>query len=638
MSSGKSKSGFGSFLGIIGSAVGGWYGAIIILVGGVLANKGAKQQQREAEARARAARQQEPIRGNVRGSHEHHLMVFGKARVGGIVINVETSDGPDTPDQDLKISLAHSICHAGGCEGIEDIWIDDTRIESTNISGGVVVSGDHANVVTVTHYRGTSTQSFPRGVAWTEFQLRRPMNDEQLEAAYKFGIPICTVELKGIRCYDPRMDSTEGGAGSPDTVRHSDPTTWVWTSNPALCAATYMIMEESDGGMGIPADRMDWASVAAAANICDETVEFSGSPSQPTTRFVCNGVLKTSDTRETNLQKLLDSMWGRRVKVGGKYKLYAGAYTVPTITIDETWLAGSVRVVTKSPLEGMYNAVRINFDDATQDYKTVEAPPFTSATYETQDGGYRVWRDISLPMVSNTYNAQYISHIVGHQSRQQMILELTCNLKALDVEVWETATVSIPEVDLSGRVFRIMEWSFAQNAIQLTLQEEDSTVYDPEAAQGQTTGDAPNVGKITSTAPTNLSAGGIIDGIRLLWTPPPASVHDNIEVWRASDNGGSPSSAGTYTLLQTLPRRSSTYTDRVTDGSAFWYKVRATSNIGADASSYSNEATSTARTGAATRSDGDGVAVYDGADTDTNENVFLPVRAGFGMRVTRKEE
>lgn len=644
MSSGTRKN-LGALVTIAGVALGGVPGFLGGLGGTFLSYDGARRQQREQLKRARASAAQQAIRGNIRGSHEHHLMVFGKVRVGGIVVATRTEDGADMANQDLYISIAHSICHAGGCEGIEDIWIDDTRIDSSAITdtnspllsngSGTVTSGDHADLVTVTFYNGTSGQATRKGIAWSEFKLRRPNNEEQFSEAYKFGIPTCTVELKGIRCYDPRLDTTEGGSGSQ---RHSDVTTWTWTDNPALCAATYMIMDESDAGMGIPPARVDWASVAAAANICDETESFGGSPSEPFTRYRCNGALLTADKRETNLQKLLDAMQGRRVRVGGQYKIYAGAYSTPTNAIDETWLAGPVKVTTRSPLEALYNAVRVNFDNSELNYLTTEAPPYTNATYESQDGDYRVWRDLNLPMVTNTRQAQYISHIVGHQSRQQMMLELTCNLKALDVEVWETATVDIPEIDLSGRVFRVMEWGFSSAGITMTLQEDASTVYDPESFQSQQTGSAPAVGKVAPPAPQNLNAAAVYDGIYLTWDAPPISVHDYIRVERAPDLGGSPSAAGTYKTIRILGAGASFFTDRVTDGATYWYRVRAYSKF-SPASPYSNEATSTARTATTAVSTGaDGVAVFDQLDTAGNQNVFLPVRAGFGMRVSRSEQ
>lgn len=260
-----------------------------------------------------------------------------------------------------------------------------------------------------------------------------------------------------------------------NTVFYPDrPTNWVYSTNPIVQAVTYSIMNMSDGGMGIPAPRIDVASVVSASNICDEQIT---TPIGTQNRFMGNGVLSTQDKLEVNLQKILDACMGRRVKVGNIYKFYAGAYRTPTVAIDSTWFSGGYKVSTLDPLESLYNAVRVNFVDADNEYKTIEAPAFTNSTYESQDGGVRLWRDLTLPMVSNTYSAQYLAMMLGKKSRYQMTIELTCNLKALDVEVWETCTLSVPEIDLSSRVFRIESWTFAKDGIALTLQEDNSSIY-----------------------------------------------------------------------------------------------------------------------------------------------------------------
>lgn len=65
-------------------------------------------------------------------------------------------------------------------------------------------------------------------------------------------------------CYDPRLDSTNGGAGSH---RLADPTTWAPTRNPALILADYL-MSTVYGASATP----DWPSVIETANANDGTV------------------------------------------------------------------------------------------------------------------------------------------------------------------------------------------------------------------------------------------------------------------------------------------------------------------------------------------------------------------------------
>lgn len=602
---GKTRSLIGTVATIVGYVYGGPVGVVVQFAGAALVYDGARRQQKEAERRARAGSRSPAIKGNVRGSYEHRTLVFGKARVGGIVVAVGTANGPDMLNQYLFLGVEHSLAHAGGCEGITDIWLDDKKITAAQMSGDPnageveVIAGDFAGLVRLRHYRGTAAQvadptlvglgidastAHRKGAAWTWVRLKRTTDEAAFSRAFKFGIPNLTVELKGIRCYDPRLDTTNGGSG-PQRV--DDPLTWTWTSNPILCAATYTIMKELDGGMGLPAGRVDWASVASAASVCDEN---KNTPAGTRQRFVAGGVLSTSDKRDVNLQKILDACLGRRTRAGGKYKFYAASYRTPTTTIDQSWLAGGVSISTRSPLESLYNAVRINFDDEAQDYKVTEAPPFLNSSYEAEDGNYRLWRDQNLPMVSNTYDAQYLAQIIGKQSRKQMTVSLVCNLKALDLEPWEICTLDLPDsrVDLSGRVFRVASWDFARNGIELSLIEDDPGIYTVDPFTAPVIGAAPATGNETPPAPTGVVASAVADGIVINFVPPAAYLYRSIQIARATTAGGA------LTVVGTVGQGTSTYTDPVVDGATYFYRLRAVTKLGT-LGPYSSEVSATAK-------------------------------------------
>jgi hypothetical protein len=409
---------------------------------------------------------------------------------------------PDGITWTIRTSAADLTWRAIAWDGTQFVAVSDNEA-MTSGTGITWTSRDmfpaEYGAIRFRHYRGTGIQNADatlvangiepdtahrRGIAWTWCRFRRPAADADFSDLYHFSVPRLTVELKGIKCYDPRLDSTQGGTDSSHSpaqvMRLTDPYSWLWSDNPILQAATYSIMAESDGGWGIPTDQIDWGTVTSAANICDETKTVPGGTRN---RFVGNGVLLSQDKREINLQKILDACLGRRIRIGGKFKFYAAAYRAPTFTIDDTWLAGGYKISTRDPLESVYNAVRVNYNDATLDYKTIDAPPYTNGDYEDQDGGQRVWRDLNLPMVSNTYDAQYLSQILGKKSRYQMTIDLICNLKALDVEVFESGFVDLPGIDLSGRVFRIESWNRTRKGIAMTLQEDHTDIYDVETMQ-----------------------------------------------------------------------------------------------------------------------------------------------------------
>src|SRR5690606_13256636 len=120
-------------------------------------------------------------------------------------------------------------------------------------------------------------------------------------------------------------DTTAGGSGSHRT---NDESTWEWSQNPALIARDYIT---SALGFGEAHANIDEDLVIAAANICDEQVQIDSTTYE--NRYVCDGVLYTSQDRLSNLQMILSAMAGTAVYSGGLWRIRAGAYEAPSMSL-----------------------------------------------------------------------------------------------------------------------------------------------------------------------------------------------------------------------------------------------------------------------------------------------------------------
>lgn len=78
-----------------------------------------------------------------------------------------------------------------------------------------------------------------------------------------------SARVQGRKVYDPRLDSTNGGSGPQ---RLADPTTWAYSTNPALCTADWLASPLYGAG-----EPVLWSSVPAAANANDAMI---GSPAE----------------------------------------------------------------------------------------------------------------------------------------------------------------------------------------------------------------------------------------------------------------------------------------------------------------------------------------------------------------------
>jgi hypothetical protein len=525
-------------------------------------------------------------------------VIFGTRRVGGQLAYLGTSG---TNNSYLHYVIAHTLTSPCGIDDITDIYIDGTTIPDANINGsGIVTTGTHAGWAEVRRVLGTDSDAVDsvldtafseidstftgKGIAKTYFRFYRDTaNDKGFQEVFPRGNPVVSVLLKGQKCYDPRLDSTNGGSGS---ARYSDSDTWTYSANPAVCLATFAIMAKMDGGCGmVAASEVNWPSVAAAANICDESRTIPDGLGGSTTqvRYECHAVLSTSDDLTGNLDKLAGSMSGQWVITGGVLHVYAGAYTSPVATVDESYLSGHPTYTPRMPIESLWNAVKGSFDNAAAAYRTEFAAPYTNATYETQDDGQRLWRTEQFFCTTNQYQAQYLQTILGRRSRQQAQLALPMNLRSRDLRVWDTVTVTLDELDIS-QVFRIVDMDHQPDGAMVTLIEESSTVYESSLSSFDETvaPTTPSITEETPPTPTGVSVTGTTLGNVLNWTVPPVDVVVEIH---ASDTSG-----GTFTNVGEI--QGSSFTDSVSGGTTRYYKIRF--RIRNTAGSFSSEVSATA--------------------------------------------
>lgn len=292
------------------------------------------------------------------------------------------------------------------------------------------------------------------------------------ETLYATGFPSVTAIVRGKKVYDPRLDSTNGGSG---THRADTASTWAYSDNPALCAVDYL----RDGlGFGCASTEIDWPSVIAAANVCDESVTVSGTGATQK-RYVVAGWLSTETDRKTNLEAILDSMVGIAVYSGGKWSIRAGAYTTPTLDLDDTDLAGGdITIQARANRRDLFNAVRGRYRVPAELYQVTDFPPYASSTYATEDAGEVIYREIDLQMVDDPYRAQRIAKLLLFRARQALTFSATFKLGAYALQPGDTCRITIARYGWTNKVFRVLRREFdSLSTVRLTLQEDASAIY-----------------------------------------------------------------------------------------------------------------------------------------------------------------
>jgi hypothetical protein len=306
--------------------------------------------------------------------------IFGQTRVGGVFGYYGASGTENKYFHEIILLAGHE------CESIEQVYFNDEVVTFDSVTD-IADSFPYEDVARAQFFKGDDNQQSPADLIddtqflargrWTATERLRGISHLYLrleyDDAYEGGIPSISAVVKGVKVYDPRLDTTEGGSGSH---RKGDPTTWEWSENPALILAWYLTYYRERGGYGLPWGKIDIAALVTAANICDESV--NGKP-----RYTCNGVVDTSMAPGDIIQRIAASMAGNVIWPQGIATIIAGSFVTPFMQIDEDDLLTDISIVTSRPIADSYNEVLASYIEPSSRYALVDMPPMRDETLLT---------------------------------------------------------------------------------------------------------------------------------------------------------------------------------------------------------------------------------------------------------------
>ncbi len=299
------------------------------------------------------------------------------------------------------------------------------------------------------------------------------------------GIPTVNAVVRGKKVYDPRDVAQDA----------DDRSTWKWSENAILCTRDYIHSRDAAGqpyGYGAANDEIDDDYTIAGANVSDEPVTKLDGNVVP--RYTCNGVIDTAVAPTDNLQSLVTASAGAVTCPKGKFRVYAGAYDMPEDdVIDESWLTGSLKSRNRIPRQELFNAVRGTFINPSAGWQNTDFPPVTSAVYEAEDDGERIYTDIELPFTIDPEACQRIAKIIQRKGREQISVTMPLNYRALQFAVWDVVKVNNAARGWVEKPFRIENFTFdLESGVVVRLKEENPLSYDWTASDAQAVEAAPD--------------------------------------------------------------------------------------------------------------------------------------------------
>ena len=452
-------------------------------------------------------------------------LIYGKARVGGTIVHMETS-GTDNFLLHMVVAIAgHEI------EELTNIRLNDNDLTTTTST----ISGSTVHTVTNSDYTNTDNDNNFGSGALIRFTVQDGsqtavdgfMNaqlssmgstDKFLGVAYVYmqmvfdteafggGIPATSFLVKGKKCFDPRTNNT------------------VWTDNPALQIRDYLTNTE----YGIRAvsdeinDTTNAGGFASAANTCEQNVTLADGSSTEK-RYTSNGFTNFSADGNGVIESILSSMAGKLSYVNGKFNVFAGASQTPSLTITDDDLLDAVQVQTNPNAGNLFNAVKPIYVDSTQNYVAADAQVYQDTTFLNADtpsgestANYKKQMEVQLPFTVTDTMAQRLGRIALKSQRQTTSISLLASLKFMRLQPADWVYVTNTRLDYSQKVFEVISTNMEvissndvpMMATKLELREAASSVFDfatNDYTTGQSEGSDVGTGDYSVTAPSNLS-------------------------------------------------------------------------------------------------------------------------------------
>lgn len=227
----------------------------------------------------------------------------------------------------------------------------------------------------------------------------------------RFGggqLPIIGEVIRGVKVYDPRLDSTfPGGSGSH---RITDESTWTYSTNPALHALAYAYGRYVNGkrvfGVDLGGAAIDRASVVAWANVCDAN------------GWQVNGTIREPGNKWENLKRICQAGGAQPVLAGGilRFDFLAPRTSLATITRDDL-ASGPLRDSLGRGWKDRHNTIVPRYRSEAHQWEFVQAAAVAVSAFVTEDGEEKT-DEIQFDLVTDKDQAAELAVYEIYQRRE----------------------------------------------------------------------------------------------------------------------------------------------------------------------------------------------------------------------------
>ena len=455
-------------------------------------------------------------------------IVYGTRRVGGSRVFLST-DGDS--NKYLYIAL---VLSEGQVNGYTKLYLDDNEIPLSSYTHGTVAtpsSGDYTGRLQAQFFDGRDSQAVSSVLQetpnWTaehtlsglsylacRFEWKKVETQEDADNNPYKGLPKINVILQGKKIFDTTT------LVSRHTTAYADETT-TFTNNPVSVLIDYM--RNPRFGKGLGNDFFDWTSIGVAADLCEQTVQYTSSTTGKA--FTTDAVVDTGQTLMNNTKRLLSGFRGIMPYQTGQYHLkiehggddtdIAATPTDPltTYTITTDHLIGGVQLQAPSKKNKINRAVLTFVDpDANYQAEQVVYPTDASAddiTFLAEDG-IRLEKKYTFNSITNREQALQMAEVMVKKSRNNQTITCNTTTDPSNVSVGDLIQITNANISLDG-IFRVMSIDLtAQGQLAISATQHNASDYAINAktvAPAKPTINLPDPFLVSAPATLSLSSG-----------------------------------------------------------------------------------------------------------------------------------
>ena len=275
------------------------------------------------------------------------------------------------------------------------------------------------------------------------------LGENSKRTAYPTGEPKPLYVIRGLRGWDPRLDSTYPGGSGP--CRLNNPATWVYITNPILWALKWSLglwegpvgkgapqVDYQVGGIGAKLSGIDVPAFVAAANVADAN------------GWTVAAYPTTDDDKSQVLDAFLQAGGAIYAQRAGKIScIQRAAPRASIVTISAADTAGPLEIDTAASRIDRINTIRPRYWSEAHRWQLTALDEVTAASYQNEDGGKRT-RGIDFPYVTNAKQAAQLAALQIANTREGIAGVIPLKPHLQRIRPGDAFTITEPGFVLNG--------------------------------------------------------------------------------------------------------------------------------------------------------------------------------------------